>query len=86
MQTEQSNFVELPIPSEENISVGTDNVSDPVPAIRIKTKEGDADEAVNALINETLDYNPEVKCSHHEHNHEEGHACSEHGCGSHSCH
>ena len=47
---------------------------------------GDADEAVNALINETLDYNPEVKCSHHEHNHEEGHACSEHGCGSHSCH
>ena len=40
MQTEQSNFVELPIPSEENISVGTDNVSDPVPAIRIKTKEG----------------------------------------------
>ena len=46
----------------------------------------DADEAVNALINETLDYNPEVKCSHHEHNHEEGHACGEHGCGSHSCH
>ena len=46
---------------------------------------GDADEAVNALINETLDYNPEVKCSHHEHNHEEGHACGEHGCGSHSC-
>jgi len=47
---------------------------------------GDADEAVNALINETLDYNPEVKCSHHEHNHEEGQACGEHGCGSHSCH
>ena len=47
---------------------------------------GDADEAVNAFINETLDYNPEVKCSHHEHNHEEGHACGEHGCGSHSCH
>ena len=47
---------------------------------------GDADEAVNALINETLDYNPEVKCSHHEHNYEEGHACGEHGCGSHRCH
>ena len=51
-----------------------------------KQKKEDADEAVNALINETLDYNPEVKCSHHEHNHEEGHACGEHGCGSHSCH
>ena len=47
---------------------------------------GDADEAVKALVNETLDYNPDVKCSHHEHNHEEGHACGEHGCGSHSCH
>ena len=47
---------------------------------------GDADEAVEAFINETLDYNPDVKCSHHEHNHEEGHTCGEHGCESHSCH
>ena len=28
----------------------------------------------------------DVKCSHHEHNHGEGHTCGEHGCGSHSCH
>ena len=47
---------------------------------------GDADEAVEAFINETLDYNPDVRCSHHEHNHGEGHTCGEHGCGSHSCH
>ena len=47
---------------------------------------GDADEAVKAFINETLDYNPDVKCSHHEHSHGEGHTCGEHGCGSHSCH
>ena len=47
---------------------------------------GDADKAVEAFINETLDYNPDVKCSHHEHNHGEGHTCGEHGCGSHSCH
>ena len=47
---------------------------------------GDADKAVKAFINETLDYNPDVKCSHHEHNHGEGHTCGEHGCGSHSCH
>lgn len=26
MQTEQSNFIELPLPSEENVSVGTENV------------------------------------------------------------
>ena len=47
---------------------------------------GDADKAVEAFINETLDYNPDVKCSHHEHSHGEGNACGEHGCGSHSCH
>ena len=47
---------------------------------------GDADKAVEAFINDTLDYNSDVKCSHHEHNHEEGHTCGEHGCGSHSCH
>ena len=47
---------------------------------------GDADQAVEAFINETLDYNPDVKCSHHEHSQGEGHTCGEHGCGSHSCH
>ena len=47
---------------------------------------GDADKAVEAFINETLEYNPDVKCSHHEHNHGEGHTCGEHGCGNHSCH
>ncbi len=47
---------------------------------------GDADKAVEAFINDTLDYNPDVKCSHHEHSHGEGHTCGEHGCGSHSCH
>ena len=47
---------------------------------------GDADKAVEAFINDTHDYNPDVKCSHHEHNHGEGHTCGEHGCGNHSCH
>ena len=47
---------------------------------------GDADKAVEAFINETLEDNPDVKCSHHEHNHGEGHTCGEHGCGNHSCH
>lgn len=47
---------------------------------------GDADKAVETFINETLDYDPDVKCSHHEHSHGEGHTCGEHGCGSHSCH
>ena len=47
---------------------------------------GDADKAVEAFINETLDYNPDVKCSHHEHSHGEGHTCGEQGCGSNSCH
>ncbi|MBQ8780473.1 MAG: NifB/NifX family molybdenum-iron cluster-binding protein [Oscillospiraceae bacterium] len=49
--------------------------------------KGDADEAVNALLNGTLGYNPDVRCDHHDHEHGEGgHTCGNHGCGSHSCH
>ena len=43
---------------------------------------GSADAAVEALLAGTLDYNPAVKCSHHE-EHGEGHTCGEHGCGGH---
>ena len=46
---------------------------------------GDADEAVNALLNGTLGFNPNVKCSHHDHG-ESGHSCGSHGCGNHGCH
>lgn len=46
---------------------------------------GDADAAVEALLAGSLDYNPNVHCSHHEHG-EGGHTCGSHGCGSHSCH
>ena len=45
---------------------------------------GDADEAVEQLLAGELNYNPNVRCSHHGHGHE--HACGNHGCGSHSCH
>ena len=47
---------------------------------------GDADEAVQALLAGTLGYNPNVRCSHHDHEHGEGHTCGQHGCGNHSCH
>ncbi len=46
---------------------------------------GDADAAVEAYLKEELTYNPNVKCSHHDHEHEKGHTCGEHGCGNHSC-
>lgn len=45
---------------------------------------GDADAAVEALLADKLEFNPNVRCNHH--HHEEGHACGDHGCGSHSCH
>ena len=52
---------------------------------------GSADEAVEALLAGTLDYNPQVQCSHHgeghscgEH-HGEGHSCGEHHGAGHSC-
>lgn len=47
---------------------------------------GDADNAVNALLAGSLDFNPNVHCSHHDNNHGEGHTCGSHGCGEHSCH
>lgn len=52
---------------------------------------GNADEAVKAFLEGKLDYNPDVKCSHHDHDHGHGkeHSCGEdkHGCsGSGHCH
>lgn len=47
---------------------------------------GDADAAVQALLDGTLAYNPDVRCNHHDHEHGHGeHSCGSHGCGSHSC-
>lgn len=37
---------------------------------------GKADDAVNEYLNNNLNYNPNVKCSHHEHG--EGHTCGKH--------
>ena len=47
---------------------------------------GDADAAVEAYLAGNLDFNPNVQCNHHGHDHGEGHNCGNHGCGSHSCH
>lgn len=44
---------------------------------------GKADDAVNALLNGTLGYDPDVHCNHH--SHEEGHSCGEYGCESDRC-
>lgn len=46
---------------------------------------GSADEAVNALLAGTLEFNPNVRCNHHDSHHGEGHTCGSHGCGEHSC-
>ena len=56
---------------------------------------GDADQVVQDFLSGKLNYNPDVRCSHHdsahggEHTcgqHEEGHTCGQHGCGQHGCH
>ena len=44
---------------------------------------GYADGAVQAFLVDMLDYNPNVQCSHHDHEHGEGHTCGDHGCGKH---
>ena len=49
--------------------------------------QGAADEAVAALLAGTLGYDPDVHCSHHDHEHDTGgHSCGEHNCGGDSCH
>ena len=47
--------------------------------------QGDADKAVEAYLNDTLSYDPDAKCDHHDHEHGEDHTCGEHGCGG-NCH
>ena len=47
---------------------------------------GSCDDAVNSLLANNLNFNPEVRCDHHDHEHgEEGHTCGSHSCGSHNC-
>lgn len=46
---------------------------------------GEADKAVEALIAGSLEFDPDVQCSHHEH-HGGDHVCGNHGCGSGHCH
>mgnify|MGYP003294872330 FL=1 len=49
--------------------------------------QGSCDDAVVALIEGRLDYNPNVQCSHHHHEHgAEGHSCGSNGCGGGHCH
>lgn len=42
---------------------------------------GNADTAVNHLLQGNLQFNPNVHCDHHDHEHGEGHTCGSHGCG-----
>ncbi len=53
---------------------------------------GSCDAAVEALLMNSLGYNPNVRCDHHDHEHGNGehncgdHSCGTHNCSSHSCH
>lgn len=50
---------------------------------------GSADAAAQALVEGTLQYDPDAKCDHQGHHHGEGHDCGHHhgedGCGHHGC-
>ena len=48
---------------------------------------GEADKAAEALAAGSLEFNPDIQCSHHDHHHGQEHTCGEHGCGDHNhCH
>ena len=47
---------------------------------------GDADEAVSLFLAGALEFNPNVRCNHHDHHHGEEHSCGSHcggNCGGH---
>ena len=44
--------------------------------------QGNADEAVNAYLNGSLSYLPDIQCDHHHHG---DHNCGDHNCASHDC-
>ena len=46
---------------------------------------GNSDDAVVALLDGNLAYNPNIMCNHHNQHHGENHNCGEHGCGEHHC-
>lgn len=46
---------------------------------------GSADSAVELFVAGKLDFNPNVKCNHHDEHHGEGHTCGERGCGGGHC-
>ncbi|MEG1614150.1 MAG: NifB/NifX family molybdenum-iron cluster-binding protein [Oscillospiraceae bacterium] len=47
---------------------------------------GNVDEAVKALMNNSLTFNPNVHCDHHDNAHGNGeHICGSNGCGSGKC-
>lgn len=43
--------------------------------------KGDCNSAVISLLLGKLQYNPDIKCDHHDHNHGENHNCDGHDCG-----
>ncbi len=48
---------------------------------------GSCDERVEDYLSGNLAYDPNARCSHHDHDHHaNGHHCGSGGCGSHSCH
>ena len=47
--------------------------------------QGSADAAAQALAAGTLSYDPDAKCDHHGHHHEDGHECGHHHGEGHAC-
>ena len=47
---------------------------------------GNADQAAQAFAEGNLSYDPDARCDHHDHHHDQDHQCGSHGCGNHGCH
>lgn len=80
------NLIEVDILICGGIGMGAQNALQEAGIKLLGGVSGDADKVVEDYITGNLDYNPEVRCDHHDHHHGEGHVCGNHGCGgNHTC-
>jgi predicted DNA-binding protein (UPF0251 family)/predicted Fe-Mo cluster-binding NifX family protein len=68
------------------IGMGARNALEEVGIQLLPGVSGNADQVVSDYLAGKLDYDPDIECHHHDHEHGEGHDCHHGDCGSHGCH
>ena len=68
------------------IGMGARNALEEVGIKLLPGVTGSADNAVTSYLSDSLEYDPDTECHHHNHEHGKDGNCSHNGCESHRCH